>query len=139
MRKHIIYSIIAGAAVGIFIAAALLLTNDFTYIKEAEASEIETVDYVELEAMVTGYNLVPEQTDDTPCVAASGKNICGRRDTIACPRAYAFGTVVEINGMFYVCEDRLSRKYDHRWDVNCDHDADCPALITGRKIIKIYN
>src|SRR5881392_1285736 len=38
-----------------------------------------------VETYVTGYNTVPGQTDHTPCIAASGANICGRRDAIACP------------------------------------------------------
>ena len=33
-----------------------------------------------MEAYVTGYNTVRNQTDDTPCIAASGANICGRRE-----------------------------------------------------------
>ena len=32
-----------------------------------------------VETYVTGYNTVPGQTDYTPCIAASGANICGRR------------------------------------------------------------
>src|SRR6185295_17879565 len=63
-------------------------------------------------AMVTGYNTVPGQTDSTPCIAASGANICGRRDAVACPRRISLGTVVEIHGNTYVCEDRLAKKYD---------------------------
>ena len=62
-----------------------------------------------MEAYVTGYNTVRDQTDDTPCIAASGANICGRRDTVACPRLFELGTIVEINGRKYVCEDRMAR------------------------------
>lgn len=109
--------------------------NRFTYVKEVKAQE---VDFKEVTAYITGYNTVPEQTDDTPCIAASGKNICGGIKTIACPRIYPFGTVIEVDSIFYVCEDRLATKYDDRFDVNCDKDFKCPAEVTGRKIIKIY-
>src|SRR3954466_15254269 len=48
---------------------------------------------VYIEAYVTGYNTEPTQTDRDPCVPASGVNICGRRDTIACPPLLPFGTL----------------------------------------------
>src|SRR4029077_21268845 len=61
-----------------------------------------------VETYVTGYNTVPGQTDATPCIAASGANICGRRDAIACPPLLPLGAIVEIKGKKYVCEDRRS-------------------------------
>jgi hypothetical protein len=125
-----------GIGMSLLLALALYQTNDFSYVREVEAEEI---DYVELDAYITGYNSVPEQTDSTPCIGASGKNLCGRTDALACPRSYALGTIVEIDSKFYVCEDRLSKKYDNRWDVNCDKDMACPNRITGTTTIKIYN
>jgi hypothetical protein len=104
--------------------------------EKAYAAEIQ---YEAILAHVTGYNLVPEQTDETPCIGASGKNLCGAINTLACPRKYPLGTIVEIDSKFYTCEDRLSKKYDHRWDVNCDQDTQCPAKVTGHKVIRIYD
>jgi len=89
-------------------------------------------------AMVTGYNTVPGQTDETPCIAASGANICGRRDAVACPRHISLGTVVEIHGNTYVCEDRLAKKYDARFDISCDKDTACPYQVAGWTTIKVY-
>lgn len=96
-------------------------------VQTAEAAEVAQVYHV------TGYNTVPEQTDDTPCIAASGADICGRTDVIACPRAIPLGTHALIDGREYVCEDRLAKKYDHRIDISCDKDTTCPARVTGRK------
>lgn len=96
-------------------------------VQSAEAAEVAQVYHV------TGYNTVPEQTDDTPCIAASGADICGRTDVIACPRAIPLGTRAIIDGREYVCEDRLAKKYDHRIDISCDKDTTCPARVTGRK------
>ena len=90
-------------------------------------------------AMVTGYNTVPGQTDDTPCIAASGADICGRHDAVACPRRIKFGTTVEIRGTTYVCEDRLAKKYDTRFDISCDKDTACPSQVTGWTTIKVYD
>lgn len=92
----------------------------------------------QVRAYVTGYNTVPAQTDDTPCIAASGADICGRRDAVACPTRIGLGTVVEIRGTTYVCEDRLARKYNTRFDISCDKDVDCPPEVTGWATITVY-
>jgi hypothetical protein len=95
--------------------------------------------YNQVRAYVTGYNTTPEQTDDTPCTAASGADICGRRDVVACPRQIGFGTVVEIRGTTYTCEDRLARKFDSRFDISCDKDTACPPTVTGWATIRVYD
>jgi hypothetical protein len=92
----------------------------------------------DVHAYVTGYNTVPGQTDDTPCIAASGANICGRTDAVACPRRISLGTFLEIRGAMYVCEDRLAKKYDSRFDISCDKDTNCPGQVTGWVDIKIF-
>lgn len=94
--------------------------------------------YHPMRAYVTGYNTVPAQTDDTPCIAASGADICGRHDAVACPRRVGLGTVVEIRGTTYVCEDRLARKFDTRFDISCDKDTTCPVEVTGWATVKVY-
>ena len=94
--------------------------------------------YSEMRAFVTGYNTVPAQTDSDPCTAASGANICGRRDAVACPRNIGLGTVIEINGNTYVCEDRLAKKFDRRFDISCDKDKTCPRQVTGWAVIRVY-
>ena len=92
---------------------------------------------VYIETYVTGYNTVPSQTDDTPCMGASGANICGRRDTVACPPLLKLGAIVEIRGKKYVCEDRTARRYRGRFDINCDKDIRCPYNVAGRALIKV--
>lgn len=104
---------------------------------EEAPARLPTVHVQSAYAYVTGYNTVPEQTDSTPCIAASGANICGRKDVVACPRSVPLGTKVEISGKTYVCEDRLAEKYDHRYDISCDKDTACPATVTGKKLIKV--
>jgi hypothetical protein len=94
--------------------------------------------YHEIRAMVTGYNTVPAQTDKTPCIAASGKNICGRRDAVACPRDIELGTVVEIRGATYTCEDRTARKFNDRFDISCDKDKACPYQVAGWTNVRVY-
>jgi hypothetical protein len=93
----------------------------------------------DVRAYVTGYNTVAGQTDSTPCIAASTANICGRRDAVACPRHIGLGTTVEIRGTTYVCEDRLAKKFDSRFDISCDKDMACPPQVTGWTTIKVYD
>lgn len=92
---------------------------------------------VYIETYVTGYNTVAQQTDEAPCISASGANICGRRDVIACPRFLTLGTVVEVNGKRYVCEDRTAPKYNYRFDISCDKDKSCPYKVAGWKSVKV--
>jgi hypothetical protein len=90
-----------------------------------------------IESYVTGYNTVAQQTDDTPCIAASGSNICGRADAVACPPLLKLGTAVEINGKKYLCEDRTAPKFRDRFDINCDKDKSCPYRVAGWKSVKV--
>ena len=89
-----------------------------------------------IEATITAYNLIPEQTDDTPCISASGHNICGKRHVVACPRSVELGTWIIIDGVWYQCLDRLAVKYDNRFDVSFDKDVK-GALAFGRQIKKV--
>ena len=108
----------------------------------ASVPPFETAEYrkldVYMDAYVTGYNTVIEQTDSTPCIAASGTNICRRRDTAACPTIFKLGTVVEIHGRKYVCEDRTAAKFKGRFDINCDKDKVCPYEVAGWTTVKIF-
>ena len=103
---------------------------------KVRAAPIETDGETRM-AMVTGYNTVPEQTDSTPCIAASGDNICGRSDVVACPYDIALGTEVFIDGNNYVCLDRTAKKFDGRFDISCDKDMECPYQVHGFKEVII--
>jgi len=73
-------------------------------------------------AVVTAYNTVPEQTWGDPCISASGDNICGMKNVVACPRSIPLGTWVIIDDNYYQCLDRLAVKYDDRFDISFDKD-----------------
>jgi hypothetical protein len=45
---------------------------------------------------------------------------------------------VEIRGTTYICEDRLAKKYNARFDISCDKDRNCPSQVTGWAIIKVF-
>ena len=115
------------------IHAATVPPEDKALVQPAPSSKPD----IYVETYVTGYNTVPGQTDDTPCIAASGANVCGRRDAIACPPLLPLGAIVEIKGKKYVCEDRTARKYQARFDINCDKDKRCPFEVTGWTMVKL--
>lgn len=80
------------------------------------------VEEVQLEVVghriITAYNPTEAQTDSSPCISASGLNVCEADKLIcACPREFPFGTKFLIDDKVYHCEDRLSEKYDHRIDI----------------------
>lgn len=76
---------------------------------------------ITLLATTTAYNSVEWQTDSTPCVGAGGY-ICGMKNVVACPRRISLGKEIFIDGVPYVCMDRLAEKYDDRFDLFFDKD-----------------
>ncbi len=76
----------------------------------------------QLYVTITAYNTVPEQTWGDPCISASGDNICGMKNVVACPRSIPLGTWVIIDDTYYICLDRLALKYDNRFDISFDKD-----------------
>ncbi|MCK4454511.1 hypothetical protein KAU51_04215 [Candidatus Parcubacteria bacterium] len=97
--------------------------------------EIEIKTETETEIFeISAYNTVEWQTDDSPCISASGKNICGRDDVIACPIKYKYGTQMRILDKIYTCEDRM--KKDGGIDISFDKDI-AAAINWGRKVLAV--
>jgi len=74
-----------------------------------------------LQKVVTAYNSVPEQTDDSPCISANNSNICEleAKGDHSCAAALPFGTKLHIPG-FGNCtvRDRLAPKFAYRVDIH---------------------
>jgi 3D (Asp-Asp-Asp) domain-containing protein len=91
-----------------------------------ETPSQKTGDYDDLGApaqfIVTGYNTLEAQTDSSPCISASGDNICGRDDVCACPPKYPFKTRFLINGKEYTCLDRTGSQAPNHIDISFDKD-----------------
>ena len=94
------------------------------------------VKFTVLAAMTTAYNPVPEQTDSTPDIMASGNRVY--EGAVACPRWIPFGTTIEIGNDTYVCEDRTHLKNDGTFDILMFSRNE--ALEYGRQIkeVKVY-
>jgi len=110
---------------------ALTIVATTSLMPFAKTASAETIT-----ATVTGFNTVKAQTDSTPCIAASGDNICGRRDVAACPSHVFLGTWVKINGKRYECLDRTHSKYNGRYDISFDKDVQA-ALNWGKRRVKV--
>lgn len=74
---------------------------------------------------VTAYSSTPEETDDTPFITASGKEV---RDGIVAANFFPFGTRVQIPALFgekvFVVEDRMHRRKTSVVDVWMRSKAD---------------
>jgi len=89
--------------------------------------------------IVTAYYSVPQETDDEPCIIASGINVCEinikERKICACPRKYPFGTKFLINGEVWNCQDRLNIKYDDRIDLLFETKEEMKKW--GKRVIEV--
>lgn len=92
--------------------------------------------FYKIEAEITAYQPIWQQTDNTPLIMASGKKVY--RGAIACPIWLEFGTMVEIDGRVYICEDRMNRKYPNRFDILMFSYEDAKNWGIQTKTIKIY-
>ncbi len=83
-----------------------------------EIKEIKT----SFPSLITAYNSEVAQCDSSPCITASGYNLCkyGVEDTVAANHL-RFGTKVKIPEIFgdkvFVVRDRMNSKYYNRLDV----------------------
>lgn len=123
------------AWIGLETETALMEWPQVNHIVRGDAVDA-TPEYYVIMAYVTAFNTVPAQTDNNPCISASGANICGRDDVIACSREYAFGTEFEILGHRYICEDRPALRYDDIFDISFDKDFD-QAFTFGKKYLPV--
>ncbi len=75
----------------------------------------------EVVSEVSGYNPVPEQTDSTPCITASGKDICNHEVDVVAANWLKFGTKIRIPEYFgdriFTVEDRMNKRYPNNTDV----------------------
>ena len=128
----------------IFILSTRIVCVYFTTYAEAKEEQNETkqTDYRIITAEISAYNTTGSQTDNNPCESASGINICGLEDVVACPAYLPFFTIIEIDGVKYECLDRMNKRYRNGnfFDISFDKDVK-NAVQYGRKTkeVKIYD
>ena len=67
--------------------------------------------------IITAYNAVPEQTDDTPCISASGLDVCNTDKKICASNEFPFGTLLLIENEVWEVQDRTNSRYSYRIDL----------------------
>lgn len=85
---------------------------------------------------MSAYTSDPAETDDTPNITASGTRT--RHGIVACPRHIEFGTEVEIDGVRYLCEDRMNIRYDNHYDIWFESKKDAIQYGRQTKEVIIY-
>ena len=64
---------------------------------------------VKLESGIfTAYNALPEQTDDTPEITASGKQV---KEGIVANNCLPFGTKISVDDQIFEVQDRMNKRY----------------------------
>ena len=92
--------------------------------------------YKVITAEISAYTADIAETDDRPLEMANQATV--HDGAIACPRNIALGTLVEINGSFYNCEDRMNARYKNNFDIFMWDKQE--AIKFGRQVavVKIY-
>lgn len=117
---------------GVFVSLEspkLLETQSVTYyntplVQKVEAKQVEAKEWKQatFTAYSAGDGFTPSNT------MASGKKVY--LGAVACPRSMALGTVIEVQGKKYTCEDRKAKRFDGEFDIYMETKAE--ALQFGR-------
>ncbi len=127
-KTPLIGSIIAGAITGVILLEMAIPQTARAETFSSQALNSSTVQKIEkpsfkvaktIKMVVTAYSSTPEQTDNTPFVTASGKNVA---DGIVANNMLPFGSKVRIPELYgnkvFVVEDRMhQRKGKYHLDI----------------------
>lgn len=104
--------------VALMVSAMQNQTKDFGHLPVAEDATAKRTFHIP----ITAYTSDVAQTDDTPCITASGLNLCERnQEDIVAANFLPLGTRVRIpelygDRVFYV-QDRMNARYDKHMDI----------------------
>lgn len=90
--------------IGLVLISVNLIPSTTTYVREEVKQDFQVV-----KAEVSAYTSSVDETNEDPFTTALGKRT--GPGIIACPSKLEFGTKVEIEGVEYVCEDRMNKRY----------------------------
>jgi 3D (Asp-Asp-Asp) domain-containing protein len=92
---------------------------------------------------ITAYTPSPDETDETPCITASGVNICDGTVKQSGLRVIATNELplwskVEIDGVVYTVLDRMNERYFYRYDILVSSKDEAKKWgVQIKKIIKL--
>ena len=88
---------------------------------------------------ISAYNAVAAQTDQTPCIAANGENIClESAGNVAAANFLPFGTrfiVPELGDRVWEVKDRMNRRYRNNIDLLVDTTEEAKQI--GRRKMEV--
>lgn len=101
-----------------------------------ESPEVkEEITGKKLTANLSAYTAAADECGKSDGITASGKKVTPNR-TLACPKNYAFGTKVHIEGMGeYTCEDRGGAIKGNKFDIYVVTKAE--AFAFGRRNLEV--
>lgn len=144
-----VFSMAAGAYLGILICSSIFPSEEVNYlasqfiVKPVTATSTDSLEIIDVSSgvlrEVTAYNSLPEQTDDTPCLAADGSDICLRFLLGECLIA---GNFAKFESKHYIdgigeCTlvDRMSSKYPDRVDLYMGYDLEAAKNFGRKKLL----
>lgn len=120
-KTPLISSIIAGAIAGAILLGMIApqTARAETFLDQAQVDNFYFKVTKKIKMVVTAYSSTPEQTDSTPFITASGKNVA---DGIVANNMLPFGTKIRIPEVYgdkiFVVEDRMhQRKGKYHLDI----------------------
>ena len=126
-KSHLIGSIFAGIVVGVCLLGVIMpQTTNADFTNNTYASYVAKISNQEskkavktIEVILTAYSSTEDQTDDTPFITASGKQVA---DGIVANNMLPLGTQIKIPKLYgdkvFVVEDRMhSRKSGYQVDI----------------------
>ena len=109
---------VAGAIIGLCLLGLIMPQTtkaDFadtqyaTYVEKISSESAKAVKKIKV--IITAYSSTPEETDSTPFITASGKNVV---DGIVANNLLPFGTKIKIPGLYgdkvFIVEDRMNKR-----------------------------
>jgi len=88
--------------------------------------------------IITAFNTLTEQTDDTPCEGALPNiNFCTTDIPIIATNELPLGLWIEVCGKKYLVADRTNKRYKRRYDVNFQLDKK-GALEFGKQNCEVF-
>lgn len=90
---------------------------------------------------ITAYNVGdPSQTDSSPCIGATGENLCealAHGEKIVATNELPLGSKVAIAGEVYTVKDRTSGRYQYRYDIAYPAEQYQEALEWGVRDLEV--
>ncbi len=130
--KHTTYTLLI--YISLLICGIIISRTSYEFTIQGDKSEIPA--FKTVTAIVTNYTY-RNTCEPSKCLTASGKK--PQIGFIACPRELALGTVVEVLGTNYTCEDRTNIRLNGRYDIWNESYTDSMQFGRQQLLVTILN